>query len=151
MNRPDQERFDCFAQQLIVLDQPLIRSCETNLFEMEVNAYRTPSRVLRRQRRVREIVDIYLDGDWKVAEYSEQLPCSLVVCSYYETPDTSRKLYKMLRTLASESSFHSLASRIDTLLHESLSIFNKWTPEVVVEAGEEIENARRKYSDDKSS
>lgn len=145
MIRPDQERFDLFAQQVSVLDDALGPFCEANGFECEVNAYRTPCRVLRRQGLSREIVDIYLDGDWRDIEYSERLPCIVAVCSYFETPDKSHKLYKISRVLANESSFLSLAPKIDTLLRESLRIFSEWVPVVVMAGGEEIENMRRMF------
>lgn len=139
MTRPDQEKFDRFAQQVLVLDDALAQFCNANGFEMEVNAYRTPSRVLRRQRRVMEIVDIYLDGDWRVIDYSECLPCVFGVCSYYETSDDGKKLYKIQKKLADESSFLSLALKLDAFLQESLRIFDEWTPGVVVADGEKIE------------
>jgi hypothetical protein len=86
-----------------------------------------------------EIVDIYLDGDWMVIDYSECLPCVFGVCSYYEVLDDGKKLYKIQKKLASESSFHLLASKLDAVLQESLEIFDEWTPGVVVAKGEEIE------------
>ncbi|MBL8299686.1 MAG: hypothetical protein JNN30_15225 [Rhodanobacteraceae bacterium] len=151
MIRPDQERFDRFALQVTVLDDALGCFCESNGFEMEANAYRTPSRVLRRQRESMEIIDIYLDGDWKVIDYRECLPCRFDVCSYYEIPSDKCKMRKISKVIFNGDSFLSMASKIDELLRTSLDVFDEWVPEVVVSAGEEIENTKRMYEDGKLS
>lgn len=140
MIRPDQERFDRFASQVLVLDGDIERFCNANGFDLEINAHRTPCRVLRRKRRVLEIVDIYLDGDWRVIDYRECLPCVFSICSYYEASGDGRKLYKIERELAGESSFISLVPKIGVLLQESLGFFDEWSPAVVMADGVEIEN-----------
>lgn len=92
-----------------------------------------------------ELIGIYLDGDWKTMEYRECLPCTFDICSYFEAPDESHKLYKISKTLAGETSIHSLASKIEALLQQSLGVFESWNPEFVVASGEEIDNLKRMY------
>lgn len=145
MIRPDQERFNQFSALLTVFDDVLERFCDANSFQMELNANRLPCRILRRQRRSMELIGIYLDGDWKTMEYSECLPCTFEICSYFETPDERRKLYKISKTLANERSAHSLESKIKAILQQSLSVFESWSPEFVVASGEEIDNLKRMY------
>jgi hypothetical protein len=146
MTRPDQERFDQFALQVTVLDGAIERFSRANGFHLEVNAYRTPSRVLRRQADTLEIIDIYLDGDWKCIEYNERLPCIFSIGSYFESsPEEVYRLYRICKTLANEASFSSMASRIDALLQQALEAFNDWKPELIMAKGEAIENLKRKH------
>lgn len=145
MNRPDQERFDRFSGLFTVFDSELGRFCEANAFEMEINANRLPCRVLRRQRCSLELIGIYLDGDWKTLDYSDHRPCTFDICSYFEINDEKQKLYKIENNLCSEKSFAPMASKIEELLQQSLTIFDIWSPEFIMKAGEEIENLKRRY------
>jgi hypothetical protein len=142
MKRPDQDRFDAFSRHLDVLDGELSTYCALGGFELEKNLLRQPGRVLRRRGNPEFLIDVALSGYWLEMDFSDDLPHTITAIGYYERPG-SMYVYRMARVIVANEPFSYLTRNLRNHLDSARELIANWSPQVMREHGERVENLRR--------
>ena len=144
MRRPDQDRFDAFAEHFDVLDEELIAFCHREDFKLERNSLRQPCRVLRREGNPHLLIDISLSKHWLEMELAEDMQHNVNAIAYYEV-EGSDYIWKTSRRIVNEQAFSAIFKNCSNYLLEARNLFRIWTPDVILASGEQIQNLRRKF------
>jgi hypothetical protein len=145
MKRPDQDELEKYARDYKEIDPKLQDFCNRNNFDLEINAFRQPCRLLRRKGNPHFLIDISLSGYWREIPFEKNMPHSITAIAYYE-PETGQFVWKLARELASKIPFSILEEKLDEYLEKACAEINQLTPTLIMEHGERMENLKRIYN-----
>jgi len=151
MRRPDQDRYNDFTTALTRIDAALVAFCRDYGFSMEENANRVPSRILRRGVEPQQVIDIYLEGEWRDMPLESPRFYAFVAGCYSKDVAEPCKLWHMKEDLLRGATLESLDLGLPALLDRSLSLFAEWSTGIVRRRGVEVPNFREIYRERFSS
>jgi hypothetical protein len=140
--RPDQEKFDQFVAPLTRFDEIFEACAKRNGLLLEKNPFRTPSRMLRSANDPGSFIEMYLDPIWHEVSFSDDLPYSLVIISYYEEKIGNNRVWKLASELTSGRPLKWMEENISDLLEKAVNILRQYKPKYVMNNGVEVINAR---------
>jgi hypothetical protein len=140
--RPDQEKFDTFARPLSVFDSIFEEYATYNGFTFEKNAFRTPSRMLRKHDNPGFFIEMLLDSIWYDVDYSETLPYKFIVIADCKDDRNPEKLWRFEGTLASGRPVSWMLLNIRSLVEEAIRILNNCTSKFIEENGRQMDNLK---------
>jgi hypothetical protein len=136
LRRPDQTRFDLFVEHFETIDPQLQIFADKHGFTLEYNLHRQPCRILRRRGNPELVIGINMDDHWLYVEYSEKLPHSFGIATYYEPPADNLFVYRLRSDLAKQQTFSDICLHIDQYLETSAQLLQAWTPDIIMQDGE---------------
>jgi len=144
--RPDQAKFDKFAAIFCKIDGELESFCKLNDYRLDKNSNRQPCRVLRKGDNLIFILEVFLVPYWLESEFTENLRYSMACCAYYTPPENPKYIWKLGHTLLENVTFDAIEKNLHDKLLLALDVVSQWTPSLIIQKGERLENLKRKYS-----
>ena len=145
--RIDQQRFDAFAEHLVVLDAKLQTFAANHDFALEINPFRQPCRYLRRPGNPHYLVDISLDRYWVSADLEEDMQHSVTAIAYYRPADEPDVVWRKAVVVMESLPFSQLVQLLDNALQDAVGLISQWSPETIMRSGEKQENLGFKFRD----
>jgi hypothetical protein len=87
-----------------------------------------------------------MTDNWFHAEFNERLSHSMAVCAYYVPRSDIKHVWKLEKSLASNTSFETIKRDLVMHLSTALGFMNSWSPTIIMEKGVKLENLKQKYS-----
>ena len=140
--RPDQVKFDEFSAPLLPLDEIFERYAARGGFVLQRNPHRKPGRILRRGSNPMLIVEMFLEPVWFDVSFDKDLPYSFSIGGYCEGPGKERRLWRLVKVLASGQPLSWMREHLSDLLEEAMTLVEMYTAEYIMSHGGEVPNLR---------